>query len=144
MTISILGRSWRSAMPIRKIPFIKTSISAGFPSPAQDFMEDDINLQEMLVPKPLSTFLIRVKGDSMVNAFIPDGALLVVDRSLKAGHGKIIVAVLNGEFTVKRLVKTARSWVLHPENPSYKPIVLTEEMDFKVWGVVTRVLVDPK
>jgi DNA polymerase V len=54
------------------------------------------------------------------------------------------VAVLNGEFTVKRLVKTARSWVLHPENPSYKPIVLTEEMDFKVWGVVTRVLVDPK
>jgi DNA polymerase V len=131
MTISILGRSWRSALPIRKIPFIKTSISAGFPSPAQDFMEDDINLQEMLVPKPLSTFLIRVKGDSMMNAFIPDGALLVVDRSLKAGHGKIIVAVLNGEFTVKRLVKTARSWVLHPETHLTNPLCSRKKWTLK-------------
>ncbi len=124
--------------------FIRTSIPAGFPSPAQDYMEEDINLQDMLIPKPLSTFLIRVKGDSMVNASIPDGALLVVDRSLKAVNGKIIVAVLNGEFTVKRLVKTPRTWVLHAENPLYKPILLTEEMDFAVWGVVTRIIIDPK
>ena len=140
MTISILGRSWRSALPIRKIPFIKTSISAGFPSPAQDFMEDDINLQEMLVPKPLSTFLIRVKGDSMMNAFIPDGSLLVVDRSLKAGHGKIIVAVLNGEFTVKRIQVEKDCMYLLPENPSYKPILVTEENQLIIWGMVTYVI----
>lgn len=131
-------------VPRLQTRLIRTCIQAGFPSPAQDYMEEDINLQDMLIPKPLSTFLIRVKGDSMMNAFIPDGALLVVDRSVKAVNGKIVVAVLNGEFTVKRLVKTPRAWVLHAENPLYKPIVLTEEMDFTVWGVVTRVIIDPK
>lgn len=120
------------------------SATAGFPSPAQDYMEEDINLQELLIPKPLSTFIIRVKGESMINACIPDGALLVVDKSIKATHGKIIVAVVNGEFTVKRLVKTPRAWVLHPENTLYKPMVITDDMQFEVWGVVTKILIDPK
>lgn len=119
------------------------SVPAGFPSPATDYMEGDINLQELLIPKPLSTFIVRVKGESMRNANIPDGALLVVDKSQKAVSGSIIVAVVNGEFTVKRLVQTSRNWVLHPENPLYKPVIITGDMDFTVWGVVTKIIVDP-
>src|SRR5205809_2344338 len=120
--------------------FFDVSVPAGFPSPAQDYMEEEINLQDLLIPKPLSTFIIRVKGDSMKDAFIADGALLVVDRSIQADSGMIVVAVVNGEFTVKRLVKTPRAWVLHPENPMYKPIPITDEMRFEVWGVVTKII----
>ena len=80
----------------------------------------------------------------MSNANIPDGCLLVVDKSLKAKSGNIIVAVVYGEFTVKRLVRTARDWVLHPENPLYKPVIITDEMELKVWGVVTKIIIDPK
>ena len=120
------------------------SVAAGFPSPAQDYMEEDINLQDLLVPKPLSTFIVRTKGDSMTGAFIPDEALLVVDKSKKAVSGDIIVACVNGEFTVKRLVKTPKSWVLHPENPLYRPLTITEGMDFTVWGVVTKIISDAK
>ncbi len=126
------------------IPYYDSCIPAGFPSPAQDYMEDDINLQELLIEHPLATFIVRVKGDSMKDAFIPDGALLVVDKSIEATSGKIVVAVVNEEFTVKRLVKTPRSWVLHPENSQYKPIPITEDMDFEVWGVVTKIIIDAK
>lgn len=127
----------------RILPLFDTSISAGFPSPAQDYMEEEINLQELLVDHPLSTFLIRVKGDSMIDAHIPDNALLVVDKSLKAESGKIVVAVVNGEFTVKRLIKSPCFWVLYPENKLYKPISITADMDFKIWGVVTRIIIKP-
>ena len=119
-------------------------VSAGFPSPAQDYMEQEINLQDLLIPHPLSTFIIKVKGTSMEGAHMPDGSMLVVDKSIKAKSGMIIVAVVNGEFTVKRLVQTSRNWVLHPENPLYKPVIITEDMDFVVWGVVTQILIEPK
>jgi DNA polymerase V len=120
------------------------SVRAGFPSPAGDYVESEIDLAEILVPHPSSTFFVRVNGDSMKDACIPDGALLVVDKSLRATSGKIVVAIVNGEFTIKRLVKTPRSWVLHPENPLYKPVPITEDMRFEVWGVVTRIIIDPK
>lgn len=131
------------AHPSLAIPLF-SGIPAGFPSPALDYMEPDLNLLELLVPHPLSTFIIRVKGDSMSGANIPDGCLLVVDKSLKAKSGNIIVALCYNEFTVKRLVQTSRNWVLHPENSLYKPVIITEEMEFKVWGVVTKIIIDPK
>ena len=126
------------------IPILENGIAAGFPSPALDYMEKDIDLCEYLIKHPQATFIGRAKGDSMKDAFIPDGALLVIDKSIKATSGKIIVAVVNGEFTVKRLVHTPRSWVLHPENPLYKPIPITEDMQFEVWGIVTKVIIDIK
>ncbi len=113
----------------------------GFPSPAKDYQEEVIDLARYLVQHPLSTFYFRVKGDSMLNAHMPDGALLVVDRSLKVSSGMIVVAVVNGKFTVRRVVKTRMSLVLHPENPAYKPLQITEEMEMRVWGVVTAVVV---
>lgn len=113
----------------------------GFPSPAKDFQEDVIDLSKLLVTHPSATFYFRVKGDSMRNACIPDNALLVVDRSIKVTSGMIVVAVINGEFTVRRLIHTRKSWVLHPENPAYKPLIVTEEMDMQVWGVVTSVVI---
>ena len=113
----------------------------GFPSPAKDYQEDAIDLAKVLVQHPASTFYFRVKGDSMRNAFIPDGALLVVDRSVNVVSGMIIVAVVSGEFTVRRVIRTNRSWILHPENPAYKPMIVTEEMNMQVWGVVTAVVI---
>src|SRR4051812_32774451 len=107
-------------------------------------MEKDIDLGEYLIKHPQATFIGRAKGDSMKDAFIPDSALMVIDKSVKAESGKIVVAVVNGEFTVKRLVKTPRLWVLHPENALYKPIPITEDMEFQVWGVVTKVIIDVK
>lgn len=124
------------------LPFFNTSIPAGFPAPALDYQEEEIDLSRILQPNPATSFIIRVKGDSMAEANIPDGCMAIVDRSIRPGTGDIVVAALNGEYTVKRLVKAGRNWVLHPENPFYKPIIITEDADFQVWGVVTSVIVD--
>lgn len=124
------------------LPFFDTTIPAGFPSPALDYGEEDINLSRILQPDPTTSFVIRVKGDSMTEANIPDGCLAVVDRAIRPSTGDIIVAALNGDFTIKRLVKAGRNWVLHPENPFYKPIIIAEDADFQVWGVVTAVVID--
>jgi DNA polymerase V len=142
-TVEIIAVSSLSET-LSRIPILENGIAAGFPSPALDYMEKDIDLLEYLIKHPLATFIGRAKGDSMKDAFIPDNALLVVDKSIKPTCGKIVVAIVNGEFTVKRLVKTPRSWVLHPENPLYKPIIITEDMQFEVWGVVTKVIIDAK
>jgi len=125
-----------------KLPFFNTSIPAGFPTPALDYEQEEIDLSRILQPDPATSFIIRVKGDSMTDANIPDGCMAVVDRSIRPSTGDIIVAALNGEYTVKRLVKAGRNWVLHPENPFFKPIVITEDAEFQVWGVVTAVIVD--
>lgn len=128
----------------RIVPLFDTCIPAGFPSPAQDYMEEDIDLQKLLIKHPLATFLVKVKGESMINDFIPEGALLVVDRSIKSQHNDIIVGVVNGEFTVKRLLRIQQQVVLQPANPSFKPLPITEEMNFVVWGVVIQIIIDPK
>jgi len=116
----------------------------GFPSPAKDFQEDVIELSKYLVQHPSATFYFRVSGDSMINASMPHGSLLVVDRSVTPASGMIVLAIVNGEFTVRRLIKTHKALVLHPENPAYKPVPVTEEMEMQVWGVVTAVVVKYK
>jgi DNA polymerase V len=123
-------------------PFFSSSIPAGFPSPAQDHQEDDIDLSKLLQPNPDSSFIIRVKGNSMQDASMPDGCLAIIDKSIRPYNGAIVVAVLNGDFTIKRFVKQGSTISLHPENPDFKPIIVTEEMEFQVWGVVTYVVVD--
>jgi len=122
--------------------FFDNTIPAGFPSPAQDYREEDIDLAKLLQPNPDSSFIIRIKGNSMEDANMPDGCLAVVDRSIRPYSGAVIVAILDGEFTVKRFVKQGTSVFLHPENPFYKPITITEEMQFQVWGATTHVIVD--
>ncbi len=116
------------------------SVQAGFPSPAEGYLEGALDLNRYCVSNPPATFFVRVAGDSMIGAGIGSGDLLVVDRSLKAQHNDIVVAVVDGEFTLKRLVvRGAQCW-LHPENPDYCPLEITEDMEFEVWGRVTRVI----
>lgn len=124
------------------IKFFDEGVSAGFPSPADDHREEDLDLSKILQPHPDSTFIIRIKGHSMEDANIPDGCLAVVDKSVTPYSGAIVVAVLDGEFTVKRFVRQGNVAFLQPENSFYKPIIITEEMDFRIWGVVTHVIVD--
>jgi DNA polymerase V len=113
-----------------------TKISAGFPSPAEDFLDRKLDLNEYLIRNPSATFLVRVSGISMINAGIFDGDLLIVDRSLEATNGKVVIGVINGEFTVKRIIRKGKRLFLQPENEKYTPIEVTEDMDFKTWGVV--------
>ena len=116
---------------------VETFIKAGFPSPADDVVETPLNLHDLMVKKPAATFFIRVAGDSMKDAGIMDQDLLVVDRSIQNAENKIIVARVNDEFTVKRLIKIDGHYILCPENQSYTPLVIKEGMDFEIWGVVT-------
>ncbi len=125
---------------LKEVPFYKESVPAGFPSPAEDFMDLDLNLQEYLVQHPSATFCVRAIGDSMLKAGIHSGDVMVVDRALEPRNKNIVLAVLDGEFTVKRIQKKKEQLFLVPENDQYQPIIITEEMDFKVWGVVTHVI----
>ncbi|MBS1751897.1 MAG: translesion error-prone DNA polymerase V autoproteolytic subunit [Bacteroidetes bacterium] len=129
----------------QELPVIQISsptVPAGFPSPAADYMEDEIDFNHLLRPRPASTFVVRVQGDSMIEANIPSNALLIVDRSVKPVSGNIVVAVVNSEFTVKRLIKNSSGIRLMPANPKYNPIPVTEGMDFAVWGTVTQIIID--
>lgn len=122
------------------LPFVSHRISAGFASPAQDFLQDRIDLNKMLVKNPLTTFYIRVAGNSMINAGISDGDLLVADRSLEPTDGKIAICLIDGDFTVKRLKVEPECIYLMPENPAYKPLKVTEDNNFTIWGIVTYVV----
>ena len=112
-------------------------VRAGFPSPADDYKANTLDLDELVIHNPQATFYVRVRGDSMKNAGIADGDIVVVDRSIDATHNAIIVAVLNGGFTLKRLYQKDGRLYLVPANRLYKPIKVTREMEFQVWGVVT-------
>ena len=118
-------------------PLYSHSVSAGFPSPADDYIEDRLDLNELLVSNKVATFFLRVKGDSMINAGIHHGDIIVVDRSVQAAHRSIVVAVVDGELTVKRLLTRDGNAELHAENPRYAPICLQEGQDLTIWGVVT-------
>ena len=115
-------------------------ISAGFPSPADDFKETRISLDRELVKNKEATFYARVSGDSMVGAGLDDGDLLVIDRSLNPENGKIAVCLIDGEFTVKRIKKEKNKLYLIPENEKYKPIELKEENQLIIWGIVEYVI----
>lgn len=123
-----------------ELPYFQARVSAGFPSPAEDYTELKLDLNKALVRNPTSTFYVKVKGTSMVNAGIDEGDMLVVDRSLNPKNNAIAVCVINGEFTVKRLAKNGKELFLVPENSQFNPIKITEEMDFQVWGMVTFVI----
>jgi DNA polymerase V len=123
-----------------RLPLFAVPVKAGFPSPADDFVEQNLDLNEYLIQHPAATFFVRVDGDSMVGAGIQKDDILIVDRALQPSNGKIVVAVLNGEFTVKRLRIRAEKTFLEAENPAYKPIEIRPELDFRVWGIVTYVI----
>lgn len=125
---------------LQKLPLFASSIKAGFPSSADDFIEKQLDLNELMVKHPAATFFVRVEGDSMINAGIQSGDILVVDRSLEPSHGKIVVALLNGEFTVKRININKSKIILEAENKAYSAIHVDAESDFQVWGVVTYVI----
>lgn len=123
-----------------KIELFAGPVTAGFPSPASDYVEDKLDLNEHIVRHPAATFFVRAAGDSMTGAGIFDGDILVVDRSLKPVNSNIVIAVLDGEFTVKRLKISKGKITLQSENPNYAPIEITPESNFSVWGVVTYVI----
>ncbi|MCB5231058.1 MAG: translesion error-prone DNA polymerase V autoproteolytic subunit [Candidatus Cloacimonetes bacterium] len=115
-------------------------IPAGFPSPAQDYIEGTLDLNEFLISHPASTYFVRVEGNSMINAGIFPDDLLIVDRSLEPSHNKVVIALVDGELTVKRLKVIDGRYILAPENEDYEPIEVEEWMDMLVWGVVTYVI----
>lgn len=121
-------------------PLVGQRVPAGFPSPATDYIEGSLDLTEHLIHHPASTFFMRVSGDSMTGAGIFAEDLLVVDRSLDATHNKIIVAIYDGELTLKRLRIDDGGYLLCAENPDYPTIRVDKELEFFVWGVVTFVI----
>ena len=128
--------SFRSASGKLKIPLLSDSISAGFPSPADDYTEENIDLNEHLISNPFSTFFLRVKGDSMINAGIKDKDLIIVDKSLRAKPGNIIIAMIDGEFTIKRLSIKNNELYLKAENHNYPDFRFKNHIDVQIWGVV--------
>ena len=123
--------------PTLAVPLFTSFVQAGFPSPADDFLEKRIDLNEYLIRNQAATFLVRVKGDSMQGAGITDGDLLVVDRSVTPSHNQIVVGILDGEFTVKRLLRHKGQIWLRAENPDFPDLQVREGQEFNVWGVVT-------
>ena len=121
-------------------PLFVAPVVAGYPAPAEDYVERALDLNEFLVAHPAATFFARVKGDSMQGVGIHHGDTLVVDRALTAKDGQIVVALVNGEFTVKRLQRTKTGLLLVAENPAYPAIAVTPDTSIEIWGVVTFVL----
>jgi DNA polymerase V len=118
-------------------PLVQSAVSAGFPSPAENHIEGSLDLNRHMIKHPVATFYVRAQGDSMIDAGIAPGSILVVDRAVEADDGDIVVARINNEFCVKRLrIKGGEVWLM-PENAAYDPIKITEEMEFEVWGKVT-------
>ncbi len=128
--------SFDSTTKKSKIPLLTDSVSAGFPSPADDYTEENIDLNEHLISNPFSTFFLRVKGDSMINAGIKDKDLIIVDKSLIARPGNIIIAMIDGEFTIKRLSIKNNELYLKAENHNYPDFRFKNHIDVQIWGVV--------
>jgi len=123
-----------------KRPLFLVPVSAGFPSPADDYIENSLDLNKHLIKHPAATFFVSVKGDSMIDAGIHSGDILIVDRSLDATDKKVVIAIVDGEFTVKRIRRVGEKIYLLPENDEYSSTEITESMDFTIWGVVTNVI----
>ena len=128
--------SFDSATKKVRIPLLNDSVSAGFPSPADDYTEENIDLNEHLISNPFSTFFLRVKGDSMINAGIKDKDLIIVDKSLIAKPGNIVIAMIDGEFTIKRLSIKNDELYLKAENNNYPDFRFKNHIDVQIWGVV--------
>ncbi len=124
------------ASVVHAMPLFLSRVPAGFPSPADDYLEGELDLNDLLIRNPSATFYVRLAGDSMIKAGLFDGDILVVDRAVKARHKHIVVAVLDGELTVKRLWSWGGVVELRPENPAYAPIRMADGQELTVWGVV--------
>jgi len=122
------------------LPMFSGKVAAGFPSPADDYVEKSLDLNELLVQKPAATFFVRAEGESMLGAGIHPNDILVVDRSIEPVPGKIVICALNGELTVKRLERDGDHWKLKAENPAYADIVIHAELEMVILGVVTNVI----
>ena len=127
-------------IPFTSVTFFDEGVPAGFPSPAEDHMDLDLDLSSYLIQHPSATFCVRVEGDSMVGAGIKSGDVILIDRSLTPNPGNIVLAVVDGEFTVKRVDIVDDKLFLIPENPRLKPMEVAEGSTFQVWGVVTFVI----
>jgi DNA polymerase V len=125
---------------ILKLPLFAERVQAGFPSPATDYIEARLDLNQLMIQHAEATFFLRAKGLSMLGAGINDGDLLVVDRSINAAHGHVVIAVVDGEFTVKRLHQKTGAVHLISENPDYPNITFTDGQELQIWGVVTNVI----
>jgi DNA polymerase V len=121
-------------------PLFLASVSAGFPSPAEDYIEGRLDLNRHLIKHPAATFFVRVAGDSMLGAGIHPGDILVVDRALEPQDSSVVIAVIDGELTVKRISQRGGKLFLVPDNQAYEPLEIVEAMEFEVWGVVTSVI----
>ncbi|MGL1890782.1 MAG: translesion error-prone DNA polymerase V autoproteolytic subunit [Spirochaetaceae bacterium] len=119
------------------IPLLNTPINAGFPSPANDYIESELDFNTYLIKNRSATYALKVQGDSMINAGIFPGDILIVDRSMTPKSNDIIIASIDKEFTVKRFIKNSKGFFLYPENQDYPIIELNREEDFTMWGVVT-------
>ena len=137
MTLTVKRIHPASVKKQLKLPLYLARIPAGFPSPADDYLDKNLDLNEYLIKKPSATFCVRVEGNSMVKAGIHDGDMLIVDRSLEPGDKKIVIAVVNGELTVKRIRKRKGKVYLEPESDEFNAIELSEATDCQIWGVVT-------
>ncbi|MFT6491128.1 MAG: DNA polymerase V [Porticoccus sp.] len=142
MCVVVLGRCAEWLLPSSNrllIPLFVEPVSAGFPSPAQDYVEQTLDLNDLCIQHPAATFFVRVQGDSMIEAGIYPNDVLVVDRALDAGHGDIVIASVNGEFTVKELALRPRLRLL-AHNAAYAPIEVVDETELELFGVVTNVV----
>lgn len=124
------------------LPLFTGKVSAGFPSPADDYVDKTLDLNELLVQKPAATFFARAQGDSMIDAGIHPNDILVIDRSIEAVPDKIVICAINGEMTVKRLSREGEQWLLKPENEkaNYPDIPIHDDLELVIWGVVTNVI----
>ena len=125
---------------LKDLPIYENAVQCGFPSPADDFLDLDINLNDYLVKHKSATFCVKVNGSSMDGVGIHSGDVLIVDRAESVQNNSIVLAVIDNEFTVKSIKKNAGKLYLNPANDNYKPIEITEDMNFHVWGVVTFVI----
>lgn len=123
-----------------QLPLYACSVQAGFPSPADDYIEAKLNLNDYLIKNAAATFFVRVSGRSMEGCGIWDGSILIVDRSLKVKHNKIVVAVIDNELTIKRYIVKDGKIFLSPENPDFEPVEINTTSQINIWGVVTCVI----
>ena len=117
-------------------PLLGNNISAGFPSPAQDYIEENLDLNEYLIAHPSATYFVKVEGYSMIDAGIYPEDILIVDRAVEPAHKKVVIAIIDGELTVKRLLKKRGKWFLDTENSEFEPLEITRDINFNIWGVV--------
>ena len=135
MVVKYLGDTSGGDFPLIEIPYFLNKIRVGWPSPADDYVERPIDLNEHLIKNPAATYFVRVNGDSMIDACIGSGAILIVDRSIEPRHKSIVIAAINGSYTCKRLLVRPKV-CLASENPKYPPILIGENEELEIAGVV--------